>query len=269
MIDGELSRASGLTTWLSLFAALWLTSCTTTVHVANGKSPVEERRTRLWPKAPLLSASWQVEPRAITGEVTWTPCRHERRWSSAHVRTTRHAPSHTLGWMLLAVGGGANVGALVAWDPEIKSVCHGPFQGDCHFEKADNTAAAALLVTSAVAYTGSMILFLSKPRQVEERLNPKQHHVVETAACVPARDLAELVLVLKVGQQYWPVRLDEHGRVQVLVPTGVDVPRDVDLELVVYRAPRGAAQLPMHKGQVLDSLRLEPDGPSPDPSADP
>jgi hypothetical protein len=71
--------------------------------------------------------------------------------------------------------------------------------------------------------------------------------------------LSELLLVLRgPGGQLWPVQIQPDGAVTIPMPGVPTIPRGVDLQLVVYRAPRAKDPV-LERGAVLDTLQLPDD----------
>lgn len=84
-------------------------------------------------------------------------------------------------------------------------------------------------------------------------------------SCFTGADLEELVVLARDDAQHvWPVRLASTGEVRILLPQSPAVPRGVELELVVYRAPRHSGGLD-RKGLVLSTFTLPASAPNAGP----
>lgn len=219
-------------------------ACTrTTIKVADERGPVTEERRKRDPEAPLFRSEWQVRPDHIDGHLTWQYCERERWWTTKRVKTVKHEALKAPGAAF--IGGGTVVGFL------------GVASMDRDHPNADNTGPLLLETGGAVLAIAGIAMLAGKSDTTTETLSESREHDLKTGACLPSRDFAELLLVLKVGRALWPVRLSPQGDAHVEVPEGTQVPAHVDLELTVFRAPSGAADL-LEKGDVLETLRLSP-----------
>jgi hypothetical protein len=113
-----------------------------------------------------------------------------------------------------------------------------------------------MMGTGAVLGAVGMVMALQEGSTSTEVLNTKDHSRSVTEPCLAASDLAELVLMARdPAGHVWPIRLASSTEARIPLPQSPDVPRGVELELVVYRAPRHSGGL-YRRGTVLDTFQL-------------
>jgi hypothetical protein len=223
------------------------------VTVVEESTPVKLRLRKLAMDAPAFTSTWRVAPDRIEGHLDWQQCEREISWTNKRVRVSRSTSTRTAGAVLLGLSGVAMLGAL-ATRPEPEKRCG--FNG-CSFSSPDATPSKAWAASALVLLTGGVVLMVVGGGTKLETLADEPKQARSTGPCLSPAEVSELLLVLKVGPKLWPVRLEQNGDVRVLVPEGTRVPTGVDLQLVVFRAPSAAGDLPLIRGQVLETLRLD------------
>ena len=97
-------------------------------------------------------------------------------------------------------------------------------------------------------------MVLQEGGTTSEVLSRKENSSDVTESCFTGHDLAELLVVARDQSGHvWPVRLASTGEVRIPLPQSPDIPRGVELELGVYRAPRFSGGL-YRRGLVLESF---------------
>jgi hypothetical protein len=221
--------------------------------VVEETTPVKVRLRKLAMDAPAFTSTWRVSPDHIEGRLDWQQCERESTWTTKRIRVSRRTGTLTAGALLLGASSGAILAALATrTEPSKRCGVYG-----CKIVWSDPTPSKAWAVTGAVLLTGGVVLLVVGGGTKVETLADEPKQARSTGPCLSPRELSELLLVLKVGQKLWPVRLEENGHVRVLVPEGTRVPAGVDLQLLVFRAPSSTGDLPLSRGQVLETLRLD------------
>jgi hypothetical protein len=223
------------------------------VSVVEESTPVKVRLRKLAMDAPAFTSTWRVAPDNIEGHLDWQQCERESTWTTKRMRVSRRTGTRTAGAVMLGASTVATL-AAVATLPKPQERC-GVY--GCTVSWSDSTPSKVWAASGLVLLTGGLVLMVVGSGTKVETLADEPKQVRSTGPCLTARDVSELLLVLKVGQKLWPVRLEENGDVRVLVPEGTPVPAGVDLKLVVFRAPSAAGDLPLRRGQVLETLRLD------------
>lgn len=241
-------------------AGCYRTAITTETREGNRS----ERRVPAAAGAPIWRSSWRVEADAVVGELDVQACQAKRAWTSSDVRTTERIPYHSTGWAFVGLGSLASVTSAVTWDHELTAKCEdqtftptgNPAFTPCHAESADNTFPKFMLGTAVVLGTAGVIMLLQSHETTTEVLGSQRHETSVAESCFTASDLKELVVVARDGAGHvWPVRLASTGEARIPLPQSPDVPRGVELQLVVYRAPRFSGGL-YTRGLVLDTFEL-------------
>jgi hypothetical protein len=215
--------------------------------------------------ASILSSHWHVEGDAIVGELKLQTCQATRKWTTSEVRITKHDAPESPVWIGLGLGALTSLVSAVSWKHDLIAHCPslpeqlatmGP-PPRCTFEKPDNTFPEVMLGASVAFWTMGIIASAQHDYTTEEVLGEKQHATAGTEPCLGATDLAELLLVARgPSGQLWPVRLLSSVEARIPLPQSPDVPRDVEIDLVVHRAPRTLGGL-LHKGDVLDTFKVD------------
>jgi hypothetical protein len=224
------------------------------VSVVEESTPVKVRLRKLAMDAPAFTSTWRVAPDHIEGRLDWQQCERESTWTTKRIRVSRRTGTRAAAAVMLGASSVATVAALATM-PQPRERC-GIY--GCTASWSDSTPSKVWAASALALLTGGVVLWVVSSGAKVETLADEPKQASSTGPCLSPNELAELLLVLKVGQKRWPVRLQENGDVRVLVPEGTRVPVGVDLELVVFRAPSGAADLPLVRGQVLATLRLDP-----------
>jgi hypothetical protein len=197
-----------------------------------------------------------VETNAVVGELDVQACQAKRAWTTSDIRTTERIPYHSSGWAFVGLGSLASVTSAVSWDHELKTKCDGQVFDPCHVESADNTFPKFMAGTAVVLATAGLVMLLQPHETTTEVLGRKRHETSVTESCFTASDLKEMVVVARDDAGHvWPVRLASTGEARIPLPQSPEVPRGVELELVVYRAPRSSGGL-YTRGLVLDTFTL-------------
>lgn len=228
-------------------------ACSSTVREVEQTTPVTVHRRKLAAEAPSLASSWRLTPNNIEGHIAWQQCEREESWTTKRTRVTRTPGTRNAGLALVGVSSLLTVASVATYPEPVK---HCGVYG-CTYSDPDTTTTKALGVSALVLLTGGIVMMVFGGRTEVETFADEPKQVRSTGPCVLPSELADLVLVLKVGRDLWPMRLEANGDVRVLIPDGAKVPTGVDLEVVVYRAPAGAGDLPLSRGQVLKTLRLD------------
>jgi hypothetical protein len=240
----------------------------TTVTTKTVESQRTERRVPLDEASPLLRSRWQIEPDEVVGQLDLQTCQTTRAWTVTKTRTTDRKPQRELPWLGLGVGAAFAIGAAATYDSHAQFYCDGQPQTEpvvsilvrdpnsCHFESPDNTVPQVLAVSSLLFLSLAVVAGLQKGDRSREVLDETRHGAVATEPCLGPRDLQRLLLVVRGPTgQLWPVRLSADGQARIPLPQSPELPRGVDLELVVYREPRFDGGL-LKRGRVLDTFRL-------------
>jgi hypothetical protein len=244
-------------------AALCCAGCYRTTVVTNTiKRDRIERREPADDTAPLLRSSWRVEADAIIGRLDVQQCRALRQWTSLKVRVTTRTTNHSAGWTLVGIASVTGVIGAATLDYEPINSC--PGQGvplsevqNC-IKYPDNTLPYVITGTGAVLAVVGLVALLQKGGTTTEVLDRKSHSTGGTESCLTDADLRELLLVVRSADgRLWPVQLTSTAEARIPLPQSPDLPRGMDLKLVVYRAPRSSSGL-FQRGLVLDTFRLPP-----------
>lgn len=212
-----------------------------------------ERRVPLSASAPIWHASWHEEPDAIVGQLDVQECRTSRAWTSLQMRVTERTPYHSAGWAFVGLASVAAFVGAVAWDSKVNYHCD-DYPGGCHSEFPANTLPKFMLGTSLVLGTTGVIMVLEDGGTTSEVLSRKEDSSNVTKSCFTGHDLAELLVVARdESGRVWPVHLASTGEARIPLPQSPDVPRGVELELVVYRAPHSSGGL-YRRGLVLETF---------------
>lgn len=231
-----------------------------------------ERRVPAAADAPLWRATWHVEADAVVGELDVQECQARRAWTTLDVRTTERIPYRSSGWAFVGVGSLASVTSAVTWDHEVTSKCDdptftpsgAPVFAPCRVETADNTFPKFMLGTAVVLGMAGLVMLLQPGGTTTEVLDRRRHQTSTTESCFTGNDLKEMIVVARdAAGHIWPVRLTSTGEARIPLPQTPDVPRGVEIELVVYRAPRSSGGL-YSRGLVLDTFVLPSGGATPE-----
>lgn len=248
-----------------MLGALACTSCyRTAVTTETREGQRSERRVPAAADAPLWRATWHVEADAVVGELDAQECQAKRAWTTSDVRKTEHIPYHSTGWALVGLGTLASVTSAVTFNGEITAKCEDPtfttggdlVPGSCRTERPDNTVPKFMLGTAVVLGAAGLVMLLHPHETTTEVLGRKRHEASATESCFTGHDLRELLVVARDDAGHvWPVHLASTGEARIPLPQSPDVPRGVELQLVVYRAPRSSGGL-YTRGLVLDTFTL-------------
>lgn len=247
----------------SLALCLALTACAANVKVFEVTTPVKLERRKLVPDAPVYKGEWHVTRDAIQGRLTWQTCERHSTWRTTRMSVARSRKLGTLGAVL---AGSATIltFAAAATYPEPEKRCD---VFGCVYTDTDSdlTQTRLLAGTAAVLLVTGVVLMLTGGKTRIEKLDDIPGRLDSTGPCFSQRELADLLLVLRVNGRLWPVRLAPTGELAVLVPEASRIPEGVDMDLLVYRAPPGASELALARGTVLARLRLDSPPPPPSP----
>jgi hypothetical protein len=217
-------------------------------------TPLKVQRRKLISDAPAFTSSWRLGPDHIDGHIEWQQCEREISWTTRRVRVSRTTGTRNGGAVLISA---ATVVTAITAATYPKPEKHCSFYGACTFSSPDTTLTKVLAASGLALLVGGVVMLAVGDRAKVETFPDEPGQARSTGPCISPRELPELVLVLRVGRNLWPIRLEKSGDVRVLVPEGARVPEGVDLEVVVFRAPADVADLPLIRGQVLETLRLD------------
>ncbi len=136
-----------------------------------------ERRTKLHPDAPSVSAEFRLEGRTIVGRLKTRACKTSRTWVSQHVVTT-HTRGNTVAALSLMTAGAVAItaaGAVSRPDPD-QYTCRDvpsasqtlPDRVECGYPHQDPTLPTVLAISgAAAALTGlALLLWPEKTRTI-------------------------------------------------------------------------------------------------------
>lgn len=269
MLVAMLDRLGG---WV-VVGALSL-GCSTSVSTAVVENRVSEQRIPIDAASPRLQVSWQHGPDALVAQLSPQQCRHDRAWVDSETRTTVRSPIRWVGPTAYGFATATSVLFAITYDREPDFKCGGQtieeprsdvvYPSSCGFHEPDNTLPKVLAVSSLVFLTVGVVSSLQRTQYKTEVLSETPQATSTTAACLTPRDLSELVLVVRApNAQLWPVQLSSDGRATLALAQTPQLPRGVDLKLVVYRAPRSNLAA-LQRGQVLATFQLPLPGDQPD-----
>lgn len=221
--------------------ALSTSACFYSVDSKPVPADIEERRWLSRPQYGAFGSRWSVADGEVVGMLQWQHCVIDRRWTTGTKRVVRSKPNPDLGAVLLLAGG-----ALVA-----TSFLVAP-------DDPRNAGALALRIGgAALGGTGSGMLFWPKSTKTEY-VHVRRHRARLTGECLPEHDRDDLKLVLRLPDNKGLVgELDAKGVARIPIPAGVELPRGVDLQVLVYRVPESAENL-LRRRQWVGTLRIEP-----------
>lgn len=251
MGDRGSERASGLAAHGAL--ACWLATitiaagslgCTSTTSTQTVSSPVSEQRWRLDPKQPVVSSEWRLEGTQIVGHIAWAVCGSQRKWTSSVQRRTHLEPIPAVGWGLL---GGAAALQIVNWTT--RDYDAGP-------RDSKNDVANVALITGALAAIAGTLVLVVEPSDRVTTLKSEAYTQTKNGPCITESDLSTLVLVLKLAEKRFAhVTVEATGTAHVDLPAGTRLVPGSDLPILVYRAPKVAAN-ELHPWQVVGTLHV-------------
>lgn len=246
--------------------------CSTSVSTAVVENRVNEQRIPIDAASPRLQVSWQHGPDALVAQLSPQQCRHERAWVDSETRTTVRSPIRWLGPTAYGFATATSLLFALTYDRELDFKCDGQtveprpnvvYPSSCGFHEPDNTLPKVLAVSSLVFLTVGIVGSLQRTQYKSELLRETPQATSTTSACLTPRELSELVLVVRApNAQLWPVQLSSDGRATLALTQTPQLPRGVDLKLVVYRAPHSKLAA-LQRGQVLATFQLPLPGDQP------
>ena len=95
--------------------------------------------------------------------------------------------------------------------------------------------------------------------QVQD-LKTEQKTAVKNGACIQPKDVGELKVVLQVSdRKFVTIQVNRDWSARIEIPPGIDLPRNVDLPVLLYTLPRKAAHL-AGRWQQIGKARAGADG---------
>lgn len=236
--------------------ALFSTGCfSTTVSVNEQRLLLSEQRTILGEDGRMAPPVWHFREDAVVGQMPPTMCDTTRVWDTTRERVTvkRAHPAWGIGFLAAGAVSATAGSALLNEQPE--RVCSGQYPYESCSEHQPDKDLGVAFATMGLALGGAGLLALLIHTD-QRALEHEQQLSRQVERCLSRRELGELLLVLRgPGGQLWPVQIQPDGAVTIPMPGVPAVPRGVDLQLVVYRAPSSKAPV-LERGAVLDTLQL-------------
>lgn len=221
-----------------------------------------ERR-KLVPNAPLFVSRWNVAPDRIEGHIDWQRCERKVSWSTQRQRLTRSPSLRTAGTVMLGAAGLISIVAIASY-PKPEKTC-GIY--GCEVSHPDRTGTKVLAATGLGLIAGGLVMLVVGSGTKVETLATEPSEARTSGSCLSDQEQAELLLVLSAKRALWPIRLDANGDARVLIPQGERVEPGMEMKVIVYRAPANGQDLPLARGQILETLQLPPPAGSPPPPA--
>lgn len=226
-------------------ALLVLSGCyrTTVTESVVERDRIELRRPAQ-PDAPLLSTTWHEEPGLLVGVVTPQTCEVERKWTTVQVRTTKQTPARALGAAGFVIAALLDVAAGAALATKPGNSCQGvSTEASCSPKEKDNTLSVVLLGTSVVFWIVGGVAVGSHPREHTEELSSETQQEAGEEPCLSVLDRTGSVLMARGAGAAWPVRWRTARELTITSPQIPQIPRGVELELVVFRSRPESADL--------------------------
>jgi hypothetical protein len=212
-----------------------------------------EHRTPTDAEGEGITSEWQVESGRITGKVDWGSCQIERMSYRTDEVTRRREPDKLLGYVLL---GGGVLSTLVGFS--LWSASASCPNGGCSGERNVTFLVLGLGAGLPAMGVGGMTL-LGKPSLSVEKTERHEDVKKEVSGCIQQQDLAELALVLEVeAGKKLPVQLSADGSAVIELPAGFQMPRGVELPILVERAPPRSGDV-LERAQVIGTVSLDAD----------
>jgi hypothetical protein len=223
-----------------VFAPLCV-ACTTKVTTNIVRGAETERRNPV-ESGPIGSSTWQWNGQEFTGNVEWRTCRMETSWKETEQQTRTTRTTAAVPVAVVVVGLAILVTGFATYDYDgVQETCNTGL-GLCYEETADNTA-SSLLMLGGAAVMGlgvGMTAIKTKPQISDGKTEQKTSS--REASCIQPQDLDELKLVLQISERkFVTFQVNRDGSARIRIPKGVEVPREVELPVLVYRVPRNTA----------------------------
>jgi hypothetical protein len=242
----------------TLLIAVLSTACTTKVASNTIKGPVTERRTRLSPSGALGKSTWRWDGRGFTGKIEWQGCRIDTTWKETEQSITSTRPHAAVPYVTMAAGVAMATAGFILYDYDgVQRTCTA---GLCYDEDADNTLPSTLIVGSGlVAGSGFAAMKVRGGADVRD-IKTEQKRASENGPCIQPKDIGELKLVLQISdKKFVTIRVERDWSARIEIPAGIELPRNVDLPVLMYSVPRKASHL-AGRWHVVGHARAGADG---------
>jgi hypothetical protein len=254
-VSGSVARWAGVAAVVAVCAA-----CTTKVTTTVVTGPKVERRVPVEAGA-IGSSTWRWDDQGFfTGNIEWRTCRIETSWRETEQRTTSSRTTAAVPFLVAGAGLALAVAGFATYDSDgVERECNDAI-GPCYDVEADNTGASLLMLGGGalMGVGAGMGVIKTKPQVTDGK--PQQKRSSRDAPCVQPEDLAELVLVLQVTQRkFVTIQVERDGSARIPIPAGIELPRNVDLPVLVYRVPRKASEA-VPRWSVVGHARAEAEG---------
>jgi hypothetical protein len=241
--------------WLLLPVVLQTTACSQDVVSRTVNSPVVEHRVPVDADAPFVKSDWTFEGKRITGHVTWSSCVNSRSWQTEQQEIVHQTPNPVIAGVMIAGGVALGVVGAATYTTASTQTCSDLFETGgitmCTTREPSNAASQLMITTGVLVIATAVAVLNSHPGDLTRVVQTQAHSATGTEACIPPRDLATLILVLKVGAgKFLHVALGENGDASIDLPEGVHLRPGVDVPIVVYRVPAAAKDL-LQRWQVV------------------
>jgi hypothetical protein len=125
----------------------------------------------------------------------------------------------------------------------------------CRPKERDNTLSAVLFGTSLVFWVVGGIAVSRHPSEHTQELSSESHEEATEESCLSVLDRTGSVLMARGAGGAWPVRWRTASELTIPLPQTPEIPRGVELELVVFRSRRDSADL-WKQGKVVARFTL-------------
>jgi hypothetical protein len=244
---------------VTLLAALLSLSCTTTtVGTRTIQGAFTERRAPLEPSGALGKSTWRWDGRGFTGNIEWRGCRIDTTWQETEQSITKTRPGVAVPYVAMAAGVALLTAGLVTYDYDgVQQTCTA---GVCYNEEVNNTPQTMLIVSSGLILGGGIALLKVRPNAEVKDVKTEQKRASENAPCIQPKDLGELKLVLQISdKKFVTIRVERDWSARIEIPPGVELPRNIDLPVLMYRVPSKASHL-AGRWHVVGHARAGADG---------
>jgi hypothetical protein len=236
-VSGSFARSAGVAAVVVVCAA-----CTTKVTSTIVTGPKSERRIPIEAGA-IGSSTWRWDGQGFTGNIEWRTCRIETSWKETEQRTTSSRTTAAVPVLVAGAGLALAVAGFATYDYDgVERECNDAI-GLCYDVEADNTGASLLMLGGGalMGVGAGMGVIKTKPQVTDGK--PEQKQSSRDAPCIQPQDLAEVVLVLQITRRkFVTIQVERDGSARIPIPKDIELPRNVDLPVLVYRVPRKASE---------------------------